>query len=524
MHTVNRRETKLIFREPAVAEALARLLLQSRELYGFTCTRVPGPVKYVDTYFRLGAGPDASPPDRVLRERRFADGRVAFQEKRRTVAIGNDWEYETRAPRKQLRRDGLESVLKIAVTREMRHIETQGGGIGLSVDRCRYLHVAGKEIGRGIEVELKAARACAALDPVVEYLRGAFGLVPARRSKFARALRFLPCPDEKPRKIILDMDPGVDDAIALLLALASPELDVLAVTTVAGNVPLGQTTRNACLIVDAARSLYGVPHVPIIAKGLEPATSMGDASNVHGADGLGGYSMTHEPPVTRVTRKPAPVLIAELLEAFPGEVTLISTGPLTNLAAVAAQYPEALAKARALVSMGGVFFQAGNFSAAAEFNIHRDPAAAAAVVAFARKHRGPQGRVTLPLTFAGLDVTHRVRLLRSDLARRRSAAARFLRDVSRVYMNFYQRNEGLPGCYLHDPLAVALVIDPSLCEVEPFYVEVETTGACTEGATIADSRPTRIFYKEDGRVTDVCVAVDAARARRLILDRVLGQG
>ena len=318
------------------------------------------------------------------------------------------------------------------------------------------------------------------------------------------------------------MDPGVDDAIAILLALASPELEVIAITTVTGNVDLQNTTRNARLVVDAAQRLYPNVAKPLVAMGLTPAGDLLNASDVHGPDGLGGYASKHKgEPKTKLCEESAPELIARLLHESPGEITIIATGPLTNIAACAQQYPLALAQAQELIAMGGVFFQEGNRSAAAEFNIHRDPESAARVVEFAGRRRAPGAPVNLPLTFVGLDVTHRVRLLETDL-RGRNAKVSFLRNIADIYMKFYDANEGLRGCYLHDPLAVALAIQPSLCEIEPFFVEVETRGEYTAGETIADMRPTRMFADPKTRATHVCVSVDADRAKRFILDRVLG--
>lgn len=513
------REEKLIFREPSIADAFAQVLMANSQIAGFGVTNRQR-IVYEDEYLAASweaAGNDA--PRSVTRRRRMNDGPWMWQEKERRRGKGNDWAYsiETRSISPKSDRNDMESLIRVQVEREQISLLTPSGLIGISADRCAFFTSDGRELGAGIEVEVKAAEDCSDMPPLVEYLRGAYGLIPARRSKFERGLALLGHMPETPRKVILDMDPGVDDAIAILLALASPELEVVAITTVAGNVDLENTTRNARLLVDKAYMLYPGVKAPLIAKGLTPAGDLPNASDVHGPDGLSGYAAKQKrTPKTPLCAESAPELIARLLHESPGEITLIATGPLTNIAACAERYPLALAQARELIAMGGVFFQEGNRSAAAEFNIHRDPVSAAQVVEFARRRRAPGGPINLPLTFVGLDVTHRVRLLREDIQGRKKSST-FLREISATYMDFYNANEGLNGCYLHDPLAVALAIEPALCEIEPFCVEVETRGEHTAGASIADSRPTRKFGNCDKRVTRVCVSVNADRAKALIL-------
>lgn len=520
------RETKLIFREPMVANRLAELLTSSSAIFGYPSRRA-GSVCYTDVYFDDANG-SLVEAGCSLRLRRYADGRAVWQRKTRRVARGNEWVYHVetrkaladRPPKAFVKARVVSPILQVLV--ERREVLVRAGkGITVGVDMCTFRSPAGRTLGRHLEVETKASTDCSAFDPVVEHLRTAYGLIPATCSKALRGLTLLRGSVGAPRKVILDMDPGVDDAIAILLALASPELEVLAITTVAGNVALRRTTRNARLVVDAARQLYRKVKAPLISKGLTPKGDIPDASNVHGPDGLGGYSKGRKPAVA-LSRRDAPDLIAELLEAHPGEVLVVSTGPLTNLAECVRRYPASLAKAKAVVAMGGVFFQEGNRTAAAEFNVHRDPESAQAVVQFMRDPAGDGSQPAVPITFVGLDVTHRVRFFRNDLKGRRNAKARLVRAISSTYMDSYKRNEGLDGFYLHDPLAVAYVIDPSLCAAEPFHVEVETAGIHTAGEMIADSRPTRQSGEPSKRVTNVCVTVDAERARKLILARVLG--
>lgn len=521
------RETKLMFREPAIAAQLAETLLSSKAVYGYPCRSAGPEARYTDLYFD-DANSSLTETGRSLRLRRYSNGTAVWQIKTRQVARGNEWVYHVETheaaadqpPVVCADAPDVKPVLRVVVERREVCVDA-GKGIVIGVDTCTFQSPGGRTLGRHLEVEAKAPTDCSAFDPLVEHLRTAYGLIPATRSKAARGLALLRGSAGDPRKAILDMDPGVDDAIAILLALASPELDVLAITTVAGNVDLNRTTRNARLVVDAAKRLYRTGKEPLISKGLTPRGDIPDASDVHGIDGLGGYSKGRKPSIP-LTKRGGPDIIADLLEASPGEIIVVSTGPLTNLAECVRRHPASLTKAKALVAMGGVFFQEGNRTAAAEFNVHRDPESAQAVVQFARDPAGDGSCPPLPMTFVGLDVTHRVRFYRTDLKGRRNAKAAFLRAVSSTYMDFYHRNEGLDGFYLHDPLAVAYAIDPSLCDVEPFHVEVETAGIFTAGETIADSRPTRQFGEPTKRATNVCVTVDAERARKLILERVLG--
>ncbi|MBF0528727.1 MAG: nucleoside hydrolase, partial [Deltaproteobacteria bacterium] len=206
-----------------------------------------------------------------------------------------------------------------------------------------------------------------------------------------------------------------------------------------------------------------------------------------------------------------------------------TTGPLNNLADWMENCPETVKRLREIISMGGVFFQAGNRSQAAEFNIHANPAAARRVVEFCRAPTSSgiyEWRETLPLTFVGLDVTHQVRFRREILNELLNSGGRsehlsFIRDITRFYMDFYYRNEGLDGCYLHDPLAVAYVVDPTLCQAEQYIVEVEDRGDFTKGMTVADYRPTRLFKDKMKEVTWVCYKVQSRRFEEMFVDRVL---
>lgn len=525
-----RRETKLLFREAGLAEPVGMLVLGLRSVAGFPSQR--SGEGYVDDVYWAVPGDDGG--RQVLRYRRMENGRGEWQWKHLTTRKGNQIQYKT------VRLNGFgpdtpppfdrweavpQAALRVFTHRRTLEVSSPSGPVSVTLDRSTYWTPAGVRLGEGVEMECHAELSCRSFDVVVEWLRANFGLVPASRSKLSRGLAMLGG-KLRPRKVVLDCDPGVDDAIALLFVMASSEIDLCAVTTVAGNAPLTETTLNALHTLRVGRKFFGRP-LPPVGIGMTPPGPIPDARDVHGPDGLGGQRVAGPfgdgaDKKRRIPRKNAADLTASVLDQnAPGTVTLVATGPLTNLAALAERHPASFARARAVVAMGGAFFSAGNRERAAEFNIFRDPESAARVVAFCRQGASDTSGPLVPLTFVGLDVTHQVRLFREDVAHFEKGPGAFIRGITGFYMDFYERNEGLPGCYLHDPLALALVADPSLCETEPFHVEIETKGGHTAGASIADSRPTRFFGKEALRVTNVCVAVNAERARRMILERVL---
>ena len=338
----------------------------------------------------------------------------------------------------------------------------------------------------------------------------------------------------KVKKVILDVDTGVDDALAILLAMRSPEMEVLGITVVGGNVDVQQSAKNTGAALSHLHPFVKDRYetLPPIAVGQALNKGVSDASNVHGPDGMGGVSERYLKPSVKI-RADALSLFKELTMACqPNSITLITTGPLTNVASWIEQCPDAVKSLKEIVSMGGVFFQAGNRSPVAEFNIHCDPVSARKVVEFCRVpvSSGPyRWRETLPLTFVGLDVTHRVRFQRQvleDALKKNPEDPNlvFIKEITGHYMDFYYRNEELDGCYLHDPLAVAYVIDPSLCEARQFHVEVETRGEFTTGMTVADNRPTRLFKDKMKEVTWVCYKVDAERFEEMFYKRALHIG
>jgi purine nucleosidase/pyrimidine-specific ribonucleoside hydrolase len=275
-----------------------------------------------------------------------------------------------------------------------------------------------------------------------------------------------------PRKIILDCDPGHDDAVAILLAHACPDLDLLAITTVAGNQTLEKTTLNARRVCTVA----GIHDVPIAAGADRPLQRPRVvAADIHGESGLDGPAFPE--PTVDVVDAHAVDLIVELVLASPGEITLVPVGPLTNVAAALAREPRVAERLAGIVLMGGAD-RRGNVTPAAEFNIYADPHAAAAVFA-----------AGVPLTMVGLDLTHQALATEAVLARIAAIGtpvARMVVELMTFFASTYERVFGLADPPVHDPCAVARVARPELVTTEEAFVAVETAGEWTTGATIVD--------------------------------------
>lgn len=273
-------------------------------------------------------------------------------------------------------------------------------------------------------------------------------------------------------KIIIDCDPGHDDAVALLLAARHPEIELLAVTTVAGNQSVDKTTRNALKVC----TLAGLRHIPV-ARGMDrpllrPATH---AANIHGASGMDGPDVP-EPDIEPVAMHGVDLLIETLLNSA-GDITLVPTGPLTNIAAAIRREPAIVPKIQAISLMGGSI-GLGNVSPAAEFNIHTDPEAAAIVFACGR-----------PITVSTLEVTHQALATEEIVARLRGAnrrVATFVADLLVFFAETYRAVFGFEAPPLHDPCAVAAVIDPGILKAQMMHVEIETAGTWTSGSTVCD--------------------------------------
>jgi inosine-uridine nucleoside N-ribohydrolase len=298
--------------------------------------------------------------------------------------------------------------------------------------------------------------------------------------------------------IVIDCDPGHDDAIAILLALASPEVELRAITTVAGNQTLDKTTRNALAVLEVA----GRTDVPVAAGADGPLRRrLRTAAGVHGESGLDG------PALPEVTATPvdghAADFLAEMLE--PG-VVLVPTGPLTNVALLLERHPDVCERLEAIVWMGGAVAE-GNATPAAEFNAFVDPEAAASVFASG-----------VPVTMIGLDVTHRALFTRAHAARLRDTgrAGRFVAELHDFFQLFHDRSYGFEGSPIHDAMAVAHVIDPTLVTTRHVNVEVETESRYCDGRTVADLRGTT----DRPANAHVGVDVDSPRFLELVCARI----
>jgi inosine-uridine nucleoside N-ribohydrolase len=276
-----------------------------------------------------------------------------------------------------------------------------------------------------------------------------------------------------PFRVIIDTDPGVDDALALLLAMRSPELKIEAITPVAGNVPLELTLPNALRMVEIA----GRTEIPVAAGAKAPLVRrLVTASYVHGENGLGGAVFPE--PKTKPVKEPAAELIRQIVRRFPGEVTLLTIGPLTNIATALNTDPELAGMVRALVMMGGSL-SGGNITPAAEFNIYVDPEAARIVF-----------QSGIPITMVGLDVTRKTSLTEEHLRQLQAGQNPVSQAAATIARNALEHNRErgfVLGPNMHDSLAVAGFLDPSLLKLKEYYVDVETTGELTAGETLGYS-------------------------------------
>ncbi|WP_368232197.1 pyrimidine-specific ribonucleoside hydrolase RihA [Aeromonas sp. s3] len=273
--------------------------------------------------------------------------------------------------------------------------------------------------------------------------------------------------------VILDCDPGHDDAIALILALASPELKVLAVTTSAGNQTPDKTLNNALRIL----TLLGRDDIPVATGAPKPlARELIIADNVHGESGLDGPKLPD--PAFAPVAMTALELMAKCLRESPEPVTLVPTGPLTNIALLLAAHPELKSKIARVVLMGGAA-GAGNWTPAAEFNIYVDPEAADMVF-----------KSGLPITMCGLDVTHEAQVMDEDIERVRAITNPVAQCVAGLldFFMIYHRDPkwGFAGAPLHDPCTIVWLLAPALFHGVECRVDIETGGTHTSGMTVVD--------------------------------------
>jgi purine nucleosidase/pyrimidine-specific ribonucleoside hydrolase len=322
-------------------------------------------------------------------------------------------------------------------------------------------------------------------------------------------------------RIIIDTDPGIDDALALLLALQSPEVDIAAITTVSGNVPVETGTRNVfkifSLLPDALR--------PPVASGASRPIQKDPihAIVIHKEDGLGGLdgcldtagNPKYASQEVRTSSRNGVDEILYQLSVTSEATSIIALGPLTNIAAAIEKDKETMASTKQIVLMGGAINVSGNVTPAAEFNIYADPHAAHIVF-----------NSGIPLTVVGLDVTTKVGLTRDMIEEvvvsHPTSISHFLRDCTRNLISWAEEHYGKAVFFLHDPLAIGTVIDPSFVTTSPMHVEIETEGATTEGMTVADRRLLKPEYKKSPNA-NVCVEVDTERFLTFFMER-LGLG
>lgn len=307
------------------------------------------------------------------------------------------------------------------------------------------------------------------------------------------------------QRILIDTDPGVDDAYAILLAMRSSALCVEAITTVCGNVSVEQATQNLFTILGS----LDLNEFPIIAQGEATplVKSLVNAAHVHGDDGLGNTSHLRDtdgnprysPANTTLSSMSGVDLILETAAQYPEELIIVALGPLTNLAKAIRKDAAKMRRLQKIIVMGGVFEDYGNVTTTAEFNIFVDPHAAQEVFQFG-----------VPVHIFPLDATHQVVLtgerLRAEIEGRDDKVSHFLWDATQACMEFYRQHVGFWGFHIHDALPIAVLTSPDYFESVDAYVQVETEGDLTDGMTVADLRPERQRYEPNAQV---CVKVAA---------------
>ena len=299
-----------------------------------------------------------------------------------------------------------------------------------------------------------------------------------------------------PKRILIDTDPGIDDSLAILLALASPEITLEGLTVVHGNCSAEQGTRNALSVLELAKA----ENIPVV-KGcdlplVQPSLL---APETHGNSGL-GYAKLPDPTSKPIVQRGSDLLIEKIM-ASPGEIILVAIGPLTNIALAIRQEPRIVQAVNELIIMGGAIRHEGNTTPLAEFNTYVDPHAAHIVY-----HSG------MPITLTPLDVTYQCILLAKDVARLqkiKSSIPDFIAAATRFYMEFHDEYQGIQGCVINDPLTLALTFAPDLCNYEEYYVDVDISGGVSMGKTFAD------FYKMTAKPANMKVAL-SVRARDFI--------
>ncbi|WP_028544578.1 nucleoside hydrolase [Paenibacillus taiwanensis] len=309
---------------------------------------------------------------------------------------------------------------------------------------------------------------------------------------------------ERVRPVIMDVDTGVDDALAIMMAVKSDALRLLGITTVSGNVSLSQATLNTRKILFALnqerlnRGEIAYEDIPVIPGADRPLLRpLFFEHHVHGRDGLGGALSNVELPPLSEELPHAAAFIIEQAKAYKGELELIMTAPLTNLAIAVRMCPELPQLIKRVVMMGGVVRSFGNVTPTAEYNIYVDPEAARMVL-----------EAGFDLTMVGLDVTRQALLSEQHLQEMDGTElGPIVRQCTKDYMDRYRERNGINACALHDPLAVGAAIDPTLVVTQKLYVDVETKSELCDGQTVCD------FQNRLGHIpnVNVCLDVDSER-------------
>ena len=308
------------------------------------------------------------------------------------------------------------------------------------------------------------------------------------------------------QRILIDTDPGVDDALAILYAMRSPELHIEAMTTVCGNVSVTQGTQNLLTIL----GVLDPDEFPLIAQGeAQPLVKpLVTAAHVHGDDGLGNISQLqnvdgsplYPPANTSISSTSGVDLILETVARYPDELSLVALGPLTNIAKAIRKDAAKMQRLQKIIVMGGAFEEYGNVTTTAEFNIFVDPHAAHEVFHF-----------DVPIHIVPLDATHQIILtgerLHAETDKRPDRISQFLKDATQSCMEFYRQHVGFWGFHIHDALPIGMLTHPDYFESVPAHVQVETEGTLTSGMTVAYLRHERQHPNPNAQV---CIKVAAA--------------
>ncbi|KAL3839794.1 hypothetical protein ACJIZ3_024385 [Penstemon smallii] len=279
--------------------------------------------------------------------------------------------------------------------------------------------------------------------------------------------------EKRREKIIIDTDPGIDDSMAILMAFQSPELEILGLTTIFGNVTTEDATRNALLLCEIA----GCPDVPV-AEGSPEALKRGEpriADFIHGSDGMGNTFIP--PPKTKKSDKSAPEFLVDKVSEYPGEVSILALGPLTNLALAVKRDSSFASKVKRIVILGGAFFALGNVNPAAEANIYGDPEAADIVFTCGAN-----------IDVVGINITTQVKMTDMHLDKLRQSSGKYaqlISDMCKFYRDWHVKSDGVYGIFLHDPVSFVALVRPDLFTFKKGVVRVETQGICV-GHTLMD--------------------------------------